>query len=521
MGEEETRGGRASFSAVVVMVCTAASRLFGYVRSALIALYFGASGDADALNAVYMIPNNLRKLFAEGAFASAFIPSLATAINEDHSLERSREMVRSLIGFLLVVLVPFVALSLVFPRAFVAVLLQFPDPHKADTAAQLMRWIFNYILLVSLSGLVQAALNTHGSFAVPALSPLLFTAATVLCLVFLHQRYSVLSQGVGVLAGGVLQLAFQLPALRRKGYRFLPSFRFRNPDFVRTIKLWVPYLVSASIVAVNQQIAQLFASWLENGSISAVNNSVLFFQIPIGIFTASIVTVLFPRMSRQVADGDTAALRGSVSYGVESILVLLVPSSILLALFGREIISALLQRGAFSADNTLMTSRALTGYAVGLVSMGLYTFLQRFFYSLKSFAVPLYSAGFVAAVDVAASLVLIRTPLRVSGLAYANSISFTAGFILLLALALRRLGSLEARSILLSLGKALLGSIPMAAGLVLFLRWKPDLWLHGGGLRAAALICAVAAAAVAVTLAAYVALRVPFLMELYRRRARR
>ncbi len=520
MARERSAGasGGSTVSTVIVMLCTAASRVFGYVRQALFSFYFGAAGAADAMNAVFNIPNNLRKLFAEGAFSSAFIPVLSTAITEDPSGRRPRELVSSLVGFLLVVLVPLVGLSIAFPRLFVDLLLRFADPEKVQTAARLMRWMFNYILLVSLSALVMAVLNSHGSFTVPALSPLLFTAATVLSLLFFNGRLGILAMGVGVLAGGVLQLAFQLPAFHRLGYSLRPSLRFGNPDFLRTVKLWVPYLASASIVTINQFIATLFASGLEDGSVSAVSNSVMFLQIPIGIFTTSVATVVFPRMSREAAQGDTAGLRVSVSYGVRFILVLLIPSTILLALYGREIVAATMQRGRFTPEHTLMATRALIGYSVGLVAMGVYTFLLKFFNSLKSFVVPLVSAVFIAAIDILLSLYLKETRLRVSGLAYANSIAFTAGAILLALLARRKLGKIDLGPILSIVGKSAAGCIPMTIVLIAAQRLLPDLWLRAGSFRGALAVAGVAAGCVVLTVAAYAALRIPFLTELLKRR---
>jgi putative peptidoglycan lipid II flippase len=521
-GRGEQRAGAEARSrtltTVLVMLCTAASRVFGYVRTLLISYYFGGGGDVDAMNLVFNIPNNLRKLFAEGAFSSAFIPILSTAIAEDPTGGRPRELVRTLVAFQLIVLLPLVALSLIFPGAFLDVLARFKDPASIAIGTVLMRWMFNYILLVSMSALVMATLNSHGSFAVPALSPLAFTLATVLSLISFHGPLGIVAQGVGVLVGGILQIACQLPSLRRLGYTLRPSFKLRNLDFTKTARLWAPYLASSSIVAINQYVATLFASGLEKGSVTAIYNAVMYLQIPLGIFMASVNTVMFPRMSRQAATDDREGLRGSVSYGIQFIIVLLVPSAVLLCLFGKELIAATLQRGQFKTENTVMAARALTAYALGLVSMGLYTFLQKLFNSFKSFSVPVASAGFIAAIDIVLSLILKETPLRVSGLAYANSIAFTAGMVLLAVLARRRLGGIGIRSIAVSFAKALAGSAPMALLLVLFLRWKPDLWLRGGSLRATLAIAAVAAACVGATLLAYVALRIPFLSDLFRRR---
>jgi len=512
----DTRG--STVSTVIVMVCTAASRLFGFVRQALFSYYFGGSGAADAMNAVFNIPNTLRKLFAEGAFSSAFIPVLSTTITEDPGGERSRELVRTLVAFQLLIIVPLVALSLAFPRAFVVTLLAFTDPAKIAVGSQLMRWMFNYILFVSLGALAMAVLNSHGKFTVPALAPLMFTLPTVLSILFFHGRWGILAMGVGVFVGGILQFACLIPSFTRLGYRLAPRFALRNPDFIRTAKLWVPYLASASIISINQLIAQYFASGLEDGSVTALANSIMFFQIPIGIFTTSVATVTFPTMSRQVAQTDTEGLRRTVSYGIQALLVLLVPSTVLLCMFGREIIAACLQRGKLVPTETLMASRALTGYAFGLVSMGIYTFLQKLFNSYKSITVPLASAALIAAVDIALSLVLKETPLRVSGLAYANTIACTLGMILLLVLARGRLGRIGLGQICVTLVKSVVGSLPMAAILFLFLRWKPDLWEHGGRLAATGLIAAVCALCVAVTLLMYVILRIPFLADLLKRR---
>ena len=216
-----SRAGRQStVSTVIVMLCTAGSRLFGYVRQALFNYYFGGSGAADAINAVFNIPNNLRKLFAEGAFSSAFIPVLSTTLAEDRTGARPRELVRTLVALQLLVLVPLVALSLAFPRLIVTGLLSILRPRRrSPSASSSCAGCSTTSCFVSLSALVMAVLNSHGRFTVPALSPLMFTLATVLSLLFFHGRLGVLAMGVGVFVGGILQLACQLPALRRQGYR--------------------------------------------------------------------------------------------------------------------------------------------------------------------------------------------------------------------------------------------------------------------------------------------------------------
>jgi putative peptidoglycan lipid II flippase len=519
MGDQAEPGtGKSTRSTILIMACTAASRLFGFVKQALIAALFGASGNADALNFIFSVPNNLRKLFAEGALSSAFIPVLSTTILEDRSGNQSRTLVRNLLALQAGILLPLVAMSLVFPEVFVRALTSFPDEGKIPVASVLLRWMFSYTFFVGLSALVMAVLNSHGRFAVPALSPLVFSLAIILSMIFLGKRMGVASMGVGVLVGGVLQLLVQVPAFLKQGYDFIPDFRFGNPRFVQTAKLWVPYLASASIFALNQFLAGFFASGLEDGSVSAVTNAVMFLQIPVGIFTASVITVVFPRMSRQAAAGDTEGLRGSLAYGMEFLIALLIPSSILLVLLGKEIISMTLQRMSFTAGNTLLASRVLTGYAIGLLSMGIYNFLQRLFYSLKEFRIPILSAGIVAVLDIALSLMLKETFLRVAGLAVANSVAFTAGAAYLFFISRRRLQRIGARRLAEGLGKSALASIPMTAFLILFKRFAGDIWSAGSSFESLLKVAGAVVVSMALTLGMFAVLKVPFIVDILQRR---
>lgn len=509
---------RSTLSTIVVMACTAASRLLGYVKMALINAYIGASGPADVVNIIFNVPNSLRKLFAEGAFSAAFIPMLSSTLAEDASGEGARRLVRSLAAFLLLALGPLVALSLLAPDLFLSLLTDFPDAARIPLARVLLRWEFSYILFVSLSALVQAVLNTHGRFTVPALSPLVFSLAVIIGLVFFHDRLGPVVMGVGVFVGGVLQLAVQLPALARLGYRLVPSFRFSDPAFRETLALWLPFVASASVFALNQFVAQRFASGLEDGSVTAIANAVTVMNLPIGIFSASVMTVLFPKLSGQAARGETEGLRGTVAYGFEFLLALLVPSTAALAIFGREIIAVAFQRLRFGPADTLFTYPVLVGYAIGLASLSLYQFLQRLYYSLKDYRTPLASALLVAVVDIGLSLWLKETRLRAAGLAVANSAAFTVGLVFLAVLARRRIGPYGGRRILAGAGKAVAASLPLAGLLAASRTLWPDLWRAGGSLANAGRVVAILALGVLATLAMFALLRMPFVTELLRSR---
>ncbi len=503
------------------MACTMTTRLLGFVKNAIIAALFGATGEADVLNAVFNIPNTFRKLMAEGALSSAFIPVLSELVVRDsgpsggHAAGR---LFREVITFLLVVLVPLLALAALFPRQGVELFTEFDSSEQLELAAGLFRSIAWYLLLVSLSAMLMGALNTHGSFVVPALTPLFFSFCVIAALLLLRRALGIYSLAVGVISGGIVQVAFQVPFAARLGYRLAPVRRWRSPELLRVLRLWIPFVATSSIYAVNQLIALRFASGLAEGSASALSYAVVFWQLPFGVLSASVTTVLFPRMSRQAAGGDTGALRQSTSYGLRLLGALLIPAAVFYLLEGRSMIVVAYERGAFTSAAAALTAAVLSGYSVGLASVGLFTFLQRLFFAVHDYRTPLWTAAVVVAIDVALSLWLKETALGVVGLAIANSAAFTVGLALLLAAARARLARIDGRRLAFDAARVAAAMLPPTLLLAGFRALTAGARAAGGvGLRLA-LVLAAFALFVSVTLLAYRAVGLEAARDLLSRR---
>lgn len=431
MAEKSKR--ESTISAFIVMICTMGSRILGFLRTALVSAFFGASGSADVLNAVFAIPNNLRKLMAEGALSSAFIPELSRSIVEDESGDSSRELSRRIIGFQLVILIPLTILSIIFAPTVIRIFTSFDLEWKADLSVRLFVWLINYIILISISAVFMAVLNSHSRFLVPALTPILFSVSVIGSLILFHDKFGIFAMALGVLAGGFAQLAFQLPSFIKLGYSALPSFRFHDERFLRVLRQWGPVLATSSIFTINHQIAILIATSISDGSVSALTNAIVFWQLPSGIFSASITTVLFPKMSRQAGSGDIKAMIDTVIYGIKALAVLLIPSAFIMAFLGKEIISVAFQRGLFTSDNTFSAAKVLTGYCAGMFMVGVYNFTQRFYYSNRDYRTPFIAALITVFVDISLSLILKDTMLQTAGLSWANTISFSIGMIILIS----------------------------------------------------------------------------------------
>ena len=490
------------------MGSTFASRLLGFLRVAVVGAIFGGSGDADVLNLVFNIPNNLRKLLAEGALSSAFIPVLSSAIIADPGGESSRRIVRLIVTMQLVILLPLMLLSVAFSGQIVDVILDFPEPARQALASDLFQWLIHYLLLISVSAVLMGTINSHNRFLIPALTPLIFSISVIVSILLLHHRMGVFSMAVGVLVGGVLQILFQTPQFSKLGYDFRPSFKFSDPRFRTVMVQWLPVVGTASIYAINQQVTMLFASGLEDGSGSAVTNALTFWQLPFGIFGASIITVLFPRMSRQSAAADTQGLQQSLQYGFRYLIALLIPSAVIMGMLGHEIVAVALQRGEFQPQYTDLAARTLAGYCFGLLSVGAFSFFQRFFYATGNFRVPLVTALVTFVLDVGLAVWLKETRLRVVGLAIANSAAFSVGLLLMVYKANHALGGLDFRRIGVTFAKVGLSVVPVALFIRIYLQRSGQWWVEGSSPANLLRLTGVGAGAVGILLAMYYSLQV-------------
>ena len=494
---------------LALVVCTAVSRLLGFVRVAVIGAVFGATGLADVLNAVYMIPNNLRKLLAEGALSSAVIPELAHALEQKGSdrAAEARVLVRRMLTLLAAVVSVLVVVAVVLARPVVGVVLEFPEPWKMELAAGLFRLVFPYLLLVSIAAVLMAVLNCHDVFVVPALAPLLFSVNVILAIVLFHRHWGLLAAGVGILAGGIGGVVGQIPAFLRRGYDLRPDFQWSDPRVRRVVRQWIPVVASASMFAIAQQVAIVFASGLEDGSTSALANAVVFWQLPFGIFSVSVVTAHFPRMSVYAAAGDAPALSRTFAGGLMMIVDLLLPPALFYLFFGEAVIRVALERMTFSAAGTALAGSVLAGYAAGLVGVGVFNFVQRYFFATRDYRSPFLAALLVAAIDIPLSLWLKETSLRVTGLAVANSVAFTAGAGALLVAARRRMPQLKGERLLGHLLRVVAANALLAALLWAVAEVVQPWWQAGSTLPNALLTLAIGACAVGVTLALYRLLR--------------
>ena len=400
---------------------TMVSRVLGYVRDFFIARVFGAGLATDAFFVAFKIPNLLRRLFAEGAFSQAFVPILAEYKNRT-TLEETKSLIDAISTVLFLALVLAAALGVaVAPLIIYATAPGWADePEKFALAVSLLRITFPYIAFISLVALSAGILNTWNRFSVPAITPALLNVSFIVGAAFLAEHFDppVAVLAWAVFVGGALQLAFQLPFLLKLG--LVPRWRIdlAHPGLRRVLFLMAPAAFGVSVSQVSLLINQIFASFLQTGSISWLYYADRLMELPAGVLGVAVGTILLPSLSKYHADANAAEYSRLLDWGLRVSVLLAVPSAVALAVLALPLIAMLFQYGRFSAEDAWMTRQALVAYSVGLVGIILVKILAPGFYARQNVATPV-KIGIITLIATQGMNLAFIGPLRHAGLALA------------------------------------------------------------------------------------------------------
>jgi putative peptidoglycan lipid II flippase len=400
---------------------TMVSRVLGYARDFFIARIFGASLATDAFFVAFKIPNLLRRMFAEGAFSQAFVPILA-GYKETTSPEDTRSLVDSVSTLLFLALVLTAAIGIAAAPLIVYVTAPgfAADPEKFGLTVQLLRITFPYIVFIALVALAAGILNTWSRFAVPAITPALLNVSFIVGAAFFARYFDppVLALAWAVFAGGLLQLAFQVPFLVRLG--LLPRWRLnlRHPGVQRVLKLMAPAAFGVSVSQVSLLINQVFASFLVTGSVSWLYYADRLMELPAGVLGVAVGTILLPSLAKYHAAANQEEYARLLDWGLRITVLLAVPAAAALAVLALPFIATLFHYGRFGAHDAWMTQRALVAYSIGLVGMILVKILAPGFYARQNVVTPVKIGIFTLVATQAMNLAFIG-PLKHAGLALA------------------------------------------------------------------------------------------------------
>ncbi|MEW9623600.1 murein biosynthesis integral membrane protein MurJ [Rhodanobacter geophilus] len=387
--------GLLSFSSMTMV-----SRVLGLVRDMSLNTVFGANAVTDAFWVAFRIPNFMRRLFAEGSFSTAFVP-VFTEVKEKGTHEDLRQLMARVSGTLGAVVLLVTALGLIFAPQ-VATLFEpgaLDQPHKFDLTIALLRLTFPFLFFVSLTALAAGVLNSFHRFALPALAPVILNICMIAGALWLSTRLDVpiMAMGWAVLAAGVLQLLFLLPALRRLDLLVWPRWGWSHPEVKRILKLMVPTLFGSSVAQINLLLDTVIASLLVTGSQSWLSLSTRFLELPLGVFGVALGSVVLPSLSRHHVNTDREGFSRALDWGLRLTLLISVPAMCALLLLSEPIVATLFQHGRFNAFDTRMSTLSILALSCGLPAFALVKVLLPAFYSRQDTRTPV-RAGVAALV---------------------------------------------------------------------------------------------------------------------------
>jgi putative peptidoglycan lipid II flippase len=384
-----------SFSAMTFI-----SRILGLVRDMAISSVFGVSAATDAFWVAFRIPNFLRRLFAEGAFSTAFVPVI-TQVKQTQSHAALRELISRTAGTLGAVLLLVTALGM-FGADWVTAIFSpgaIEQPEKFQLTSNLLRITFPFLLFVSLTALSGGVLNSFNRFALAAITPVILNLCMIAGALWLAPRLHVpiMALGWSVLVAGILQLLLQLPALRRLDLLSLPRWGWSHPDVRRILKLMIPSLFGSSIMQVNLLLDTLIASFLISGSQTWLSQTDRLLELPLGVFGVALGTVILPSLSRHHVSTDHDGFAKALDWGLRTALLISLPAMLALVLLAKPIIATLFLHGAFKPHDVEMTALSLSALSLGLPAFALVKVLAPAFYSRQDTTTPV-RAGVAAMV---------------------------------------------------------------------------------------------------------------------------
>lgn len=431
--------GRLARSTAFFSIATAASRVAGLGREIVAASYYGVSGPMSAFTIAFQLPNLVRALFADAALQPAFVPIFTEQLEKKNYREAFR-LASTLLLLVTLVLGVITALFVLFAPVVMPLFAPGFEGELLDLTVTLSQVLFPILILLGISGVVVGVLNSYDRFGAFAISPLFWNLTIILLVVVLAPMFEgqdrIYAYAIGILVGTLVQLMIPVFDLRNTPFKFEWSFAWRNPDVRRVLLLMLPVTISLGLINFNLLINSFFGTFVSDQAPAAIDKAFRIYQLPQGIFSVAIATVLFPTLARFANRGEYEDLRATMANGMRQILFVLVPAAAAILVLSEPMIRLVYQRGEFTPEQTTLVATALFWFAFSLPTNGLFLLLTRTFFSLQRPWLPTGIAAANLVITALAALGLYH--LGVGGIVASTAIA-TAASVLLQAAILRRI----------------------------------------------------------------------------------
>jgi len=442
-------------SAGIVALSTLCSRVLGLVRDVLMAAHFGAARTADVFFVAFMIPNLFRRLVAEGALTISFIPVYTETRINDGDVESERLAIKVMTVQSIAIILIIIA-GIIFAPQVMYIFFGRGDSAEVFTlSVNLTRLMFPYLFFAGFVAFAMGYLNSRERFFAPAFAPVLLNVGMISGILFLTNFFDepIYGAAIGVLVGGALQLAMQVPFMLKEGFRFSISVDFKHPGIRKIFRMLTPALFGIAVYQINTVVSNVLATMISEGSVSYIFYTNRLTELVLGVFIVSIGNVVLPEMSKLTAMDEKNKFRKLFADSVSSALFLAVPATAGLVAAGIPIISVIFMHGRFSYNDVLLTYNSLVCASAGIVFISALRIATPAFYSMKDTKTPVISASVALFINLVLGYILMQTPLKHAGLTLANTISAVVQMLILMTKLEQKTGGIDISGIMKSFAK--------------------------------------------------------------------
>ncbi|SHK05375.1 murein biosynthesis integral membrane protein MurJ [Tepidibacter formicigenes] len=451
----------------LVMIIMILSRLLGFVREVIMTNKFGRGMETDAFFAAFTIPDVMYYLLVGGALSSAFIPVFTSYLSKGDE-EEAWKVASTFINVSIILLLVLSVLGMIFADYLVPLVAYNFKGEQLSLTVELTRFMFPAVTFTALAGLETGVLNSYKIFNAPSIGPILYNVGIILGTIFLSSKFGIKGMAIGVVFGAVSNFLFQFIFVAKKAKNYKFTLDLKHPGVRKIFKLILPALIGLSVTQINLVVNQNIASGFDEGSITALRLANRIMQLPLGIFSVSIATVIFPTITSQIAKGEIKEFRETFSMGMRNIFFVTIPSAIGLMTIGVSLIRLLFVRGAFKENDAQITASILIFYTLGLAFQGGVQLLTRGFYANQDTKTPVKISFIAVLGNILLSLFLgLATPMRVKGLALAYSITSFINMSMLFNTLRKKMGGISGKEIVVSSLKTTFASIIMGISIVI------------------------------------------------------
>lgn len=453
----------------MVFLITLFAKILGLLRDIFFANFFGTGYEATAFFAATRIPTQLLDIGLGAAIASTFIPVFNEIMQKDNK-EKANQFATNFINIIAVIATIISVLGIVFAPQVVSILAGGFDETTFNLTVELIRITFPMMIFTAIAFSLVGFLQSYGQFNVPAMISAISNIAIIVYLILFRESFGIHGIAMFMLVAWALQVIVQIPFARKYGYKFKWQINFKDENIKKVFKLSIPIIISTSVLPINILVSTAIASGMENGAVAALEYSYKLFLVIVGIFTYAIGNILFPELARLSANNEKEKLVNLIQKGLKAMAYILIPLTVGMLIFGKDIITVLYQHGEFDVNSTIITAGALMFYSIGMIGFGFVEIMNKSFYAKQDTKTPLIVGVIIVAINILLCNILANI-LGVNGLALATACTAILNGLILIICANIHTKGIISKDLLFTMLKILASSCIMGLVVICINNW--------------------------------------------------